>query len=125
MCSLPPSSLRSILPRLLQYVMWHGTLELTGKANGHSISDHRPRFNIVWNGIDGPLQARKTLEQTVSRNACLADTRGSRHLHTDLIPSIVGWTLLVFAGVFFWISFYGMFFRKKEYPLKLPRKRRI
>jgi len=35
-------------------------------------------------------------------------------LLTDLIPSIVGWTLLVFAGVLFWISFYGMFFRKKR-----------
>jgi hypothetical protein len=35
-------------------------------------------------------------------------------LLTDVIPSIVGWTLLGFTGVLFWISFYAMFFRKKE-----------
>jgi hypothetical protein len=35
-------------------------------------------------------------------------------LLTDMIPSIVGWTLLAFTGVLFWISFYAMFFRKKE-----------
>jgi hypothetical protein len=34
-------------------------------------------------------------------------------LLTDLIPSIVGWTLLVSSVVLFWISFYAMFFRKK------------
>src|SRR5207245_7909389 len=49
------------------------TLELVGTSNGHSISDHRPRFNIVRNCIDGSLQTRKTLEQTVSRNVLLTD----------------------------------------------------
>ena len=31
----------------------------------------------------------------------------------DLVPLIVGWTLLGFAGVLFWVSFYDLFFRKK------------
>jgi multisubunit Na+/H+ antiporter MnhB subunit len=35
-------------------------------------------------------------------------------LLADLIPSIVGWTLLVSSVVLFWISFYDMFFREKK-----------
>jgi multisubunit Na+/H+ antiporter MnhB subunit len=32
----------------------------------------------------------------------------------DLIPSIVGWSLVILAISVFWILFYDMFFRRKK-----------